>query len=370
MLTVGCIGALAQTKKKRTTARQTTVTKPAQPQITKERMVGEDGFIWFKTKKGDFYGAEDTDGKTIVPIEYDKVKYVWAKTGTRFFRVTKKVNDKEYQAAYSPKGTCVISIDRGYNFVSAWVEDRKYLFFRVSKYGEGYGMCDAQGQEVIAPSIEFGYPGPDLEARYGTLYIQAQPPATQKKTGDSYGLYDANGNCIIPMNEVIKAWPNEWNTALVVIPYPGGVKKSYEKPIRLTTDYIYDYNIYDDMYLTPPELLEEANSDNGSTTVPQTNQKQSKPTGNYIPVSSCEPVGNMTVENDNGGNNNSSNTSSHHSSSSSSKMCGQCYGNGRCNSCSGKGWHYGSYGNGDKRVNCSSCSGTGTCRWCGGTGHR
>ena len=250
------------------------------------------------------------------------------------------------------------------------VASRKYIFFDVSKSGPDYGMCDAQGQEVIAPSTEFGFPGPELVARYGLLYIEAQPPITQRKksAGKGYGLYDANGHCIIPMNEVNRAWPNKWNTAIEI--YPGGGGKKYEKPISLTTNYIYDYNIYDDMYATPPELLEETASDNSSTTAPQTRRKQSTSSGNYIPESSLEPVNSPTVVYDNAGNNNSSSSSSHHSSSSSSKMCGQCYGNGRCNSCSGKGWHTGAYGNGDKRVNCSSCSGTGTCRWCGGTGRR
>ena len=70
------------------------------------------------------------------------------------------------------------------------------------------------------------------------------------------------------------------------------------------------------------------------------------------------------------GTSSSSSSSTRQNSSSSTKMCGSCYGNGRCSQCSGKGWHYGGYGNGSKHVSCSSCSGKGVCRWCNGTGRK
>lgn len=374
MLTMGSIGTMAQAKKKTTTTRRTTVAKPAEQQQTKERIVGEDGFVWFKTQKGSLYGAVDTEGKTIVPTEYDNVKYeVSMGVGTRFFYVTKRVNDKEYKAAYSPKGTCIIPTERGYTFIRESATNHKYIYFNVGNGEGGYGLCDAQGQEVIAPSNEFGFPGPKLHERYGTLYIEATPPASKRKMpfNNGYGLYDANGSCIIPMDQVGRSWPNQWNTAIVVVPYPGGVKNRYEKPIRLTTEYIYDYFIYDELYFLPKQQDEDSSPTNNPPTTDQNKQKQSTQKSNYVPDSSTELLNNSTVsEYDSGGNSSNSSSSTHQSSSSTSKMCGQCYGNGRCNSCSGKGWHYGSYGNGDKRVNCSSCSGTGTCRWCGGTGRR
>ena len=58
----------AQQRKRTTTQRRVTTTavkKTAQPTITKTRMVGEDGFVWYKLKKGSLYGAADIDKKQI-----------------------------------------------------------------------------------------------------------------------------------------------------------------------------------------------------------------------------------------------------------------------------------------------------------------
>ena len=51
-------------------------------QITRERKVGDDGFVWYKVKKGGLYGAEDSNGKTIIPSIYKYVYY----SGDRIYR--------------------------------------------------------------------------------------------------------------------------------------------------------------------------------------------------------------------------------------------------------------------------------------------
>lgn len=60
------------------------------------REVGEDGFIWYKLKKGNLYGAADIDGNTIIPIKYSDVDYRSDDVlGTHYFRV-KRVTMKEF----------------------------------------------------------------------------------------------------------------------------------------------------------------------------------------------------------------------------------------------------------------------------------
>lgn len=54
-------------------------------------MVAEDGFVWFKTKKDNLYGAVDPQGNTIVPIEFSEITYLTNETlGFHYFRVSKK----------------------------------------------------------------------------------------------------------------------------------------------------------------------------------------------------------------------------------------------------------------------------------------
>lgn len=57
------------------------------------------------------------------------------------------------------------------------------------------------------------------------------------------------------------------------------------------------------------------------------------------------------------------------SSSSSSRECPNCSvrGNGKCNTCNGKGY-YTQMGIGSGTHKCPNCNGTGRCQWCGGTG--
>ena len=67
------------------------------------------------------------------------------------------------------------------------------------------------------------------------------------------------------------------------------------------------------------------------------------------------------------------NSSSYSSSSSSrsnnsSRLCGVCYGSGKCNRCGGRGY-YTAIGIGSGTHACSSCNRTGRCRSCNGTGH-
>ena len=66
------INGLAQTKKRVPSRKSNTAITHT---VTKTREVGEDGFIWYKLKKGNLYGVQDIEGKEIVPVKFDHIDY-------------------------------------------------------------------------------------------------------------------------------------------------------------------------------------------------------------------------------------------------------------------------------------------------------
>lgn len=70
LLVLLCLHVGAQQRKRTTTQRRVTTTavkKTAQPTITKTRMVGKDGFVWYELNNSGHYGAANVEGKTIIP---------------------------------------------------------------------------------------------------------------------------------------------------------------------------------------------------------------------------------------------------------------------------------------------------------------
>ena len=149
-----CLQISAQQRRKNIPQRRTTASvKNGTPQtIKKMREVGEDGFIWYKLKKGSLYGAADIDGNTIIPIKYSDVGYCcYDYDGTHYFRVEKG----DYKGIYSPKGRCIISPDRHFTSVfigSAKTKSDKVLLYVGSKNNFcEKGLYDIMGNEVVAP---------------------------------------------------------------------------------------------------------------------------------------------------------------------------------------------------------------------------
>lgn len=104
----------AQQRKKNVTQRRTTTSvKKSNPQtIKKIREVGEDGFIWYKLRKGNLYGAADIDGKTIIPIKYTKVSYSPISDTHKFY-----VKNGDYEGLYTRRGRCIISPNKHFTNV-------------------------------------------------------------------------------------------------------------------------------------------------------------------------------------------------------------------------------------------------------------
>ena len=237
-----CLQISAQQRRKTIPQRRTTASvKKGTPQtIKKMREVGEDGFIWYKLKKGSLYGAADIDGNTIIPIKYSDVDYCClVGEETHFFTVKKG----DYEGIYSPKGRCIISPDR--HFTSVWIVSEKTKSDKVllnvcckNNFGE-IGLCDIKGNQVVAP----GY--------YEKLYIQKLASDDlayiKYKENGLDGAFDLNGNLLT--KPVANGYIKVYDDKIEIVNKNGSgdyestyIYGSYSEETR------FDYNNYDGIY--------------------------------------------------------------------------------------------------------------------------
>ena len=253
-----CLQISAQQRRKTIPQRRTTASvKKGTPQtIKKMREVGEDGFIWYKLKKGSLYGAADIDGNTIIPIKYSDVDYCClVGDETHFFTVKKG----DYEGIYSPKGRCIISPDR--HFTSVWIVSEKTKSDKVllnvcckNNFGE-IGLCDIKGNQVVAP----GY--------YEKLYIQKLASDDlayiKYKENGLDGAFDLNGNLLT--KPVANCFIKVYDDKIEIVNKNGSgdyestyIYGSYSEETR------FDYNNYDGIY-RPFKAIKSSSSSSSSS---------------------------------------------------------------------------------------------------------
>ena len=145
MLEMCCIGMSAQTKKQ-TPVKKTTTTRPATATTTKERQVGSDGYIWYKLKKGNLYGAQDIEGNEIIPIQYDEILYYSYQC--RYFIV--KAGD--FAGVYTRMGKLLISTDKHYTGIThgnLGYKVKEKVFWVAKRNTGGQIILDCEGKEVF-----------------------------------------------------------------------------------------------------------------------------------------------------------------------------------------------------------------------------
>ena len=252
-----CLQISAQQRRKTIPQRRTmTSVKKGTPQtIKKMREVGEDGFIWYKLKKGSLYGAADIDGNTIIPIKYSDVDYCClVGDETHFFTVKKG----DYEGIYSPKGRCIISPDR--HFTTVWIGSEKAKSDKVllyvcckNNFGER-GLYDIMGNEVVAPG---GY-GPFIH-RLGLddlAYIGYGIDGLN-------GAFDLNGNLLT--KPVANGYINVYDDKIKIVNKNSSgdseeryIYGSYSEETR------FDYNNYDGIY-RPFKAIKSSSSSSSSS---------------------------------------------------------------------------------------------------------
>ena len=253
-----CLQISAQQRRKNIPQRRTTASvKKGTPQtIKKMREVGEDGFIWYKLKKGSLYGAADIDGNTIIPIKYSDVDYCClVGDETHFFTVKKG----DYEGIYSPKGRCIISPDR--HFTTVWIgsektkSDKVFLYvFCKNNFGDK-SLCDIKGNQVVAP----GY----YEHLYISKFASDDLAFITFIENGLYGAFDLNGNLLTKpvANWYIKVYDDK-----IKIVNKNSSGDSEERYIygSYSEETRFDYNNYDGIY-RPFKAIKSSSSSSSSS---------------------------------------------------------------------------------------------------------
>lgn len=246
-----CLQISAQQRRKTIPQRRTmTSVKKGTPQtIKKMREVGEDGFIWYKLKKGNLYGAADIDGNTIIPIKYNSIHYsCYDFNGTHCFYV--KTGD--YAGVYTRLGKCIIPLEK--HFTSVYVTSQKsqagrvYVYVLVADNNQNYGLYDIKGNEVVP--LEYDYCR--LADVGNILYIAIE------KDGLT-GALDLNGNLIVPPCTESLIYMHKDNINIT------HKDKKTEVIYRTNSEETrFDYNNYDGIY-RPFKAIKSSSSSSSSS---------------------------------------------------------------------------------------------------------
>ena len=131
--------------------------------MLRTKNVEKDGFLWYKIKKDNNYGAQDQKGQSIIPPIFSDIQYCYSE-GMRYFKVRKE-ND---YGVYAVGGKCIISPEKKYS------EFKLHLYTDTMVYNNAYngkykpnraywivkmngkeGVLDANGNLVIEPKYYY-----------------------------------------------------------------------------------------------------------------------------------------------------------------------------------------------------------------------
>ena len=264
-----CINVSAQTKKQ-STAKRTTTTRSTNSQqggqVMKFKQVGEDGYVWYKLKRGSLCGARDAEGNNIIPIKYDDVAYICAiekyahndgsyerdrQDGKHYFNVTKG----KAKGVYTREGRLVISTDKNYGSIyleisyikPCWVISTQNSEFR-------NGILDMKGNIVIQPG-KYKVARPFYCGLIVTDY------------SDKEGICDWNGKIVIPC-QYESCWV-EYKDGKYKLTYRESKNAEWKsKTISFNTSSKFDYQTYDNLcynYNAPSSNSSSSSSSSSST---------------------------------------------------------------------------------------------------------
>ena len=172
-------------------------------QVSRTLKTQKNGFKWYETYEGGYFGAEDINGHTIIPLNrgYNGISfYVCEKVlgrnipGQGHFLVSKKDEFGKYKyGSCDINGKEIIAIGR-YDYIAFYSEKNVIGYYHVRLNGL-YGACDIDGREIIAPKYKSlvyydeEYHGDKFHCSKGFNYKDSQ--------GNFIGLgitLDANGH--------------------------------------------------------------------------------------------------------------------------------------------------------------------------------
>lgn len=114
----------------------------------KQKMTGNDGFVWYKTFSNDKFGAKDITGNSIVPTNYSDISYYISESDfpARGFLVHKDDN----VGFYDVKGKCIIPTQRGYKKFIRKSSSKEFGTYYVFMKNDCVCFCDCDGNEILS----------------------------------------------------------------------------------------------------------------------------------------------------------------------------------------------------------------------------
>ena len=345
------INVSAQTKKrtpvKRTT---TTTTRPATATTTKERQVGNDGYIWYKLKKGELYGAQDIEGKEIIPAIYDNIWYESDHNNIHWFRVKKG----DFIGGYTCEGKCFVSTDKHYTVLGSGVthEMNGKIHWIYKKNGTQTGLLDSNGNEVTPPIYDYlglsrCYDG--HSNKIDIMYISICK-------NELHGACDLDGNIICPA-EYETVWLDKWDDGMRIYKKRKGASDGVYEIINYNGNSKFSYDSYDNLFYISSNKSYSSSSSSSSSS-PNSSSSSSSASSSSSSLNNNSGSGTTTV------------VVEHHRDPVPMQEWQACFGCGGmgtmgCDNCGGSGTKY----IGDRLHRCSRCNGQGIipCNICFGS---
>ncbi len=178
-----------------------TTLSTATAQITRQLKTEDNGFRWYQTHSGNYYGAESTDGRTIVPLSkgYTLVVFYEKSDCIGYFGVYR--NGKK--GAYDIHGNLVIEpihekiyyLSKGFSYEDAYGTDH-YLGITLDANGRA---SSASGSSSYTPSSSGSY-----SSQNGNKTLKVESNGFrwyQTHSGSYYGAESTDGRTIIPLSK-------------------------------------------------------------------------------------------------------------------------------------------------------------------------
>ena len=322
----------AQTKKpaRKATTQTKSKAKPV-PKNSREYQVGKDGFEWYKVCKNGKYGAEDRNGKLLIPNEYNEICYYdWLDIPGYFWVKTNRQGMGE--GMYSQRGECIIPMTKNYHSVSIhdWNREQVGAYFQYCvNSGKGNtGICNIKGERVFEANCHYDDIKPYF--RNGKFFYEVGIC----ENGWQHGIIDGNGSIIIPLKyKEIGMWGTEYF-------YDMG---NHDAIIGNYKSIVTNNNKLADNIRLTHAVVSSHSSSSSSSSSSASNSNSTGGTQTIVVEHKHDPVP-MQVW----------------------KQCTGCYGSGMCQSgCGGSGCFTGYSGNSTR---CIGCGGSGKCQFCAGQG--
>ena len=155
--------------------------------LEKSLEVEDDGFRWYETSTRVSgkrkYGAQDTEGRTLISAKYDLLYY---DEDDKIFRV----HSGDSYGIYSTTGKNIIPTTRGYTSILNYTNNEDFSHYAVFK-GDYEGVCDENGKEIISPNRNYTSIFCRKHNNDNSIYFKV-------KKGDQTGILNENGVTVIP----------------------------------------------------------------------------------------------------------------------------------------------------------------------------